>query len=118
MINAIKFLLGSFFAFCIGVHIYGLIKPFSQETVLSHIVHSASYTLCLFALLKFSNYRLLLFVLGAIYPFFYHARCAYQTFLTHHTLNGICLLVVAIIPLGALWLQFEKNLPQALNKDH
>jgi hypothetical protein len=102
----VKILFGSFFAFCIGIHVYGLIIPFYTETVLSHVIHILSYTLCLYTVLKNVNHRLLLFILGAVYPFLFHASCAWNTFSTHHTLNTVCLLVVFLLPLAGIWLWF------------
>jgi len=95
----LKFLFALFLAICVGVHLYGLGAHFTDESNASHIIHIASYALCLFALLKRVDFRLAIYFVGSLYPFFYHANCAWNTFYLQHTLNGICLLVVVLLPL-------------------
>jgi hypothetical protein len=95
----LKVLFALFLAICIGVHVYGLVTRFSGESNASHVTHLVSYSLCLFVLLANRNTRFKIYLIGALYPFFYHANCAWNTFQTHHTLNGICLLVVVLLPL-------------------
>lgn len=107
--SILNILFGLFLVICIGVHVYGLASPFSDEPVASHIVHLVSYCLCLFALLKAFKYSAVLYALAAIYPFCYHLHCAIMDFNLHGRLNPICILVVVLMPVIGWWiLQREK----------
>ncbi len=95
-----------FLAIGVGVHIYGLFSRFNDETVLSHIVHTISYALCLFAVLysQKGNRLKYLYILGAVYPFYYHARCFFlQLSGTADVTIVVCLLVAVAMPLGILF---------------
>lgn len=95
----LKVFFALFLVVCIGVHVYGLFVPFTTESTASHITHLLSYSLCLFALLTKFNIRLAVYFVGALYPFYYHANCAWNTFQAQHTLNIVCWLVVILLPL-------------------
>ncbi len=101
-----------FLVICVAVHVYGLASPISDESVSSHIVHSISYLLCLWAVLHPSwRYALFCYIPGMLYPVAYHALCAYRTFAEHGEANFICLLVVFLLPVGAWWLSRVDNRP-------
>jgi hypothetical protein len=104
----IRALFSIFLAICIGVHIYGLLTHFNNESNASHVVHLISYSLCFYAFLKPINYRLALYSFGSIYPFLYHAHCAWLSYAQYSKWNGVCILVVVMLPLGALWVWQEK----------
>jgi hypothetical protein len=110
MKTVVKILFATFLVFCIAVHVYGLIRPFSRETPLSHSLHILSYALCLFAFLWNSKYSLPLYCLGALYPVLYHARCAWNSYSDSQTINYICILVVILLPLMA-WFVAKQNRP-------
>ncbi|HWB63809.1 MAG TPA: hypothetical protein VG603_09885 [Chitinophagales bacterium] len=93
-----------FLLICVGVHVYGLFSHFNSEPQYSHIIHIVSYGLCLYAYITTARFRLLAYVFGSIYPFLYHAHCAWVSFTDYGHLNGICILVVVMIPIGKLWL--------------
>ncbi|MDB5283255.1 MAG: hypothetical protein JWO06_2330 [Bacteroidota bacterium] len=99
-----KILFTIFLVICISVHVYGLIAPFSTEPVWSHIVHTISYCACLFTLLVSVKYRLGIYIVGACYPFIYHANCAWHSYADLGKLNPICLLVVVMMPLAAVFI--------------
>jgi len=96
-----------FFFICIGVHVYGLLIPFSSETILSHLVHILSYGLCLWAVvggqltLSHPNAKVFIYGLGSIYPLFIHVPCTFSAF-ANGGVNWVCLLVIIFIPAGFL----------------
>jgi len=99
-----------FFLICIGVHLVGLFTRYSDEPVISHIVHTISYSVCLLTLLKPLRLRTLLYSSAAVYPFLYHANCAWVNYSVYGKLNPICILVVVMMPLCALWIWKQNNL--------
>lgn len=92
-----------FLIICLGVHVVGLARPFSSEPVWSHIVHLVSYCLCLYCVVSPPQIGWLLYTIGAIYPFVYHARCAWSQYTLYGHLAAICILVVVLMPAGG-WL--------------
>ncbi|HLP50896.1 MAG TPA: hypothetical protein VK154_08425 [Chitinophagales bacterium] len=93
-----------FFIPAIGVHVYGLFVPITQESTASHIIHILSYSVCLITFLRPISYRLLLYSLAAIYPFMFHANCFFIPLLQQNKFNAVCLLVIVMLPLGGLWI--------------
>ncbi len=110
MMMIVKILLGTFLAICVGVHIYGLFYHSFNEPDWSHIVHIISYSLCLFTFLRPIKFRIWLYLLGAVYPFFYHARCFFVPLIELHKFNHICLEVIIVLPLAA-WFILKQNRP-------
>lgn len=109
MNTTVKVLLAAFLAICVGVHVYGLLAPFSSESTLSHLIHLVGYSTCLLSvLLKKNPFTLPLYLCGALYPFFYHALCAWHSYSVAQELNYICWLVVVLLPLGGWWLRGTK----------
>ena len=106
----LKILLASFLAICVAVHIIGLFYPVSNEPVWSHIAHVVGYGLCLLAFLKRLKYGIFLYLLGMWYPFFFHARCAWDSY-NSGQLSAICILVVIMLPaIGyRVWLHGKEN---------
>lgn len=96
-------LIALFFLICLGVHVYGLIAPFSEETPLSHVVHLVSYGMCLFAILQNFRTQVLVYIFGSIYPLYIHVPCAWSALEKGH-LNWVCLAVTFFIPLGLVGL--------------
>ena len=88
---------------------YGLATHFNKESNLSHVVHLLSYGICFFTFLKAVKFRLPLYLLAAIYPFAYHANCAWMTYSQLGKLNGVCLYVVVMLPLGAFWILSQRE---------
>ena len=105
-----RILLGTFLAIGVGVHIYGLFYHLYNESDLSHVIHIISYSLCLFAFLRPVKFRLLLYCIGAVYPFFYHANCFFTPLIELHKFNSICLQVIIVLPLAAWFIQ-KQNRP-------
>jgi len=70
-----KFLFSLFLTICVVVHIAGLIKPYTAEPIWSHLLHILSYMLCLGVLLFNCKNAKISFLIGAIYPFYYHLNC-------------------------------------------
>ena len=103
-----KILFAIFLVICIGVHVYGLFKPITHETTASHLIHIASYSLCLLTFLAPVQGRIIIYSLAAIYPFAFHAHCAWVSLADNGQLNGICILVVVMMPLGAFWIWKQK----------
>lgn len=97
-----RILFSLFLVVCIAVHIYGLLTHFNEESNLSHVIHTISYALCLFAYLFPVRFRLWLYVAGAAYPVAYHAYCFFGQLYELHKMNAICLLVILLIPLAAM----------------
>ena len=99
-----------FLLICIGVHVTGLVTHYSDEPVYSHIIHLISYCVCLYALLRAIPMRTLIYVLAAVYPFLYHANCAWMSYSLHGRLNPICILVVILMPLIGVWIRKQSSL--------
>ncbi|MCX6197999.1 MAG: hypothetical protein NTY88_02090 [Bacteroidetes bacterium] len=109
-INALpKIFLVLFFITAVSVHVIGLVKPFSPETPLSHIVHVVSYSLCLLTILKRLNFGIILYVIGSIYPYFIHAQCTYIQYTELNKLNAICIYTVIMLTAGFIFLLKEKR---------
>lgn len=106
----IRVLFVIFFIICIAVHVYGLFTHFNHETNTSHIIHLLSYCLCLFTFFRNFRYGLLLYIVASCYPFAYHAHCAWTSYSVYSKLNGICLLVVLMMPLGGVYLGMVKSI--------
>lgn len=100
----ITILFALFFLPAIGVHVYGLFVPITQESTVSHIIHIISYSICFIALLRALPYRLLLYSLAAVYPFLFHANCFFTPLLQQQRFNWVCLLVIVMLPLGGIWI--------------
>ena len=107
----LRILIGLFLAIAVAVHIAGLFMHVSDENILSHIIHIISYSLCLFMFLRSVKYRLVLYAIGAIYPFCYHANCFFTHLLQQQKFNSICFEVIVVLPLAALiiWQQETEN---------
>lgn len=112
MKTVIKVLLAVFLAICVGVHVAGLFVPVSDETPLSHVVHLLSYSLCLFVFLKRIKFHLILYCIGFIYPFIYHALCLQKTYELTGKVNPICMLVVILLPAIGVWMWMETRIPK------
>ena len=109
-----KIYLALFLVIGISFHIYALYTHFTRETEQMHLTHILSYSLCLLAVLVKLRYRFIVFIFAAIYPFLYHANCAWVSFIDLGKINWICLDVVIMMPLGALWiLRVSGNKPAA-----
>jgi hypothetical protein len=104
-----KVLLTVFLVICVGVHVYGLLTHFNNETDLSHIIHLLSYSVCLFTFLKRVKFRLWLYLAGLVYPFAYHALCLGKAYSELHTVNYVCLLVVVLLPAMAYWIWLDES---------
>lgn len=106
----LKILLATFLAICVAVHIIGFFYPVSTEPMWSHVVHVLSYGLCLFTLLKHVKHGIFIYLLGMLYPFFFHARCAWLSY-NSGNLSAICILVVLMLPaIGyQVWLRGKEN---------
>jgi hypothetical protein len=102
-----KYYLALFLVICLGVHVYGLYTHYSNETTQSHITHLVSYSLCLLAVLVKLRYRFLVYSFASVYPFLYHANCAWAGYINAGRLNPICIYVVIMMPLGMLWVLTE-----------
>jgi hypothetical protein len=105
----LKALLALFLVICVSVHVYGIFVSATTEPLWSHIVHIISYVICLAAFLFRIKFRMHLYLLGMLYPFFYHARCAWIHFAAHHTLHPICMLVIVMLPLAGLMVRYESK---------
>jgi hypothetical protein len=103
-----KYLFAVFLVICVGVHVYGLFAPITHEGTASHLVHIASYSLCLLTFLVPVPGRPFVYLLAAVYPFAFHAHCAWVSLHDNGSLNGICILVVCALPMGAAWLFRQK----------
>jgi hypothetical protein len=114
MKTAIKILISLFLAICIGVHIYGLFYHPFPESDLSHVIHLASYSLCLYSLLSDIKFRFLLYSLGALYPFIYHANCFINQLVELHKFHPICFQVISILPIGAYWIFLQRKKPEVI----
>jgi hypothetical protein len=103
-----QILFAIFLLICIGVHIYGLYGHMTHESTASHFIHIVSYCLCLLAFLVALPGRPFVYSMAAVYPFMFHAHCAWLSLINEGRLNGICILVVAMLPLGAIWVFKQK----------
>lgn len=92
-----KFLFSLFLTVCVVVHIVGLIQPYTAEPSWSHVIHIVSYTSCLLALLVDFKHRTWVYVIGLLYPFYYHSVCLSQ--FADAMSIVICGLVVVLLPL-------------------
>jgi|GEM_PF-2518442 hypothetical protein len=106
----INILFTLFLLICIGVHVAGLATHYSDEPVYSHVIHLTSYCICLYALLRPIPYRTLIYVLAAVYPFLYHANCAYRHYTLQGKLSPVCILVVVLMPLIGVWIWKQGSL--------
>jgi hypothetical protein len=99
----IRVLIALFLSIAVVVHLVGPFLPDKlPEPLWSHTVHAVSYGLCFFTFLRTVRYRLLLFGLGAVYPFVYHANCFFTLMVNEGKFNHICFEVIVILPLAAL----------------
>lgn len=105
----LKILFSFFFTVSVLVHIIGLIKPFSDEPVFSHIIHIVSYSICLFMTIRAGKHPLVLFLAAALYPFLFHSYCAIMPWIEEQRFSPICWMVVFTIPIAALWQWAERN---------
>ena len=105
----IRGLIALFLTIAVTVHVVGLFMHVSDECILSHIIHIISYSICLFTFLRPVKFRLLLFGVGAVYPFYYHANCFFTHFFQQHYFNSICFEVIVVLPLAALLLFTQKE---------
>ena len=104
----ITYLIALFLIVCIGVHVAGFFVHVSNEGMLSHVIHLISYSLLLLAFLRPVKFRLLLYCIGFIYPFCYHANCFFVSMLQQHHFNSICFDVIFVLPIaGIMILQQE-----------
>ena len=103
----IRILIALFLVICILVHVVGLVRPFSEETVLSHILHIISYGMCLAAFWLYFPFRIPVYLIGAVYPLYIHGDCLAHYLSAEHRVNIICLLVVVVLPLAAIWMFYE-----------
>jgi hypothetical protein len=112
MKTVIKILLATFLVICVGVHVAGFFVHVSDETPLSHTIHLLSYALCLFVFLKRVKYHLVLYGIGFVYPFVYHALCLEKTYVELHKVNPVCMLVVILLPAIGIWMWLEAKAPK------
>ncbi len=104
-----KIYLALFMVSGIIFHVYALYTHFTRETEQMHLIHLLSYSLCLLAVLVNLRYRFMVYTLAAVYPFIYHANCAWVSFIDLGKLNPICIYVVIMMPLGMLWVLSESG---------
>lgn len=100
MVVIFRWVMIVFLTICLGVHVVGLIRPFSSEPVWSHIAHLLSYALCMYCVVRPPRAAWLFYTIGAIYPFVYHARCAWSQYMAYGQPAAICILVVVLMPAG------------------
>ncbi len=110
----VKILFSIFFSICVLVHVAGLFGQYVNEPLWSHIVHIISYCMCFYSLLFAIRYRFWIYMAGAIYPWYYHANCAWMSYTNLHQYNRICLLVVVMMPLGAAWVLSQVKSQEAV----
>ena len=108
----LRVLIALFLTIAVTVHVVGLFMKVSDESILSHIVHIIGYSLCLFTFLRQIKFRLLLFGVGAVYPFYYHANCFFTHLIQQHHFNYICFEVIIVLPLAALLIFTQKENPE------
>jgi hypothetical protein len=99
---------------CVAGHLFTITSRVSDEPVYSHIIHMVSYCVCLFVLLRPIKYRTLIYCLAAIYPFCYHAHCAWVSYTVHDKFNAICILVIIEMPLIALWIWKQASVKESI----
>jgi hypothetical protein len=104
MQKVIRYLLSTFFLICAAIHIYGLFAHITDESTLSHIIHTLSYLLCFVAVFSPTRKSKIAYLIGTIYPFAYHLHCALQSALYTNNFNFICWLVAMVLLLGGWWL--------------
>ena len=102
IIVVLKFAMILFLLICLGVHVRGVLSPFSDEPMWSHIVHLVSYTCCLICVIRPFPMAIVAYTIGAIYPFIYHARCVWTQHELYHRWSPICILVVVLMPAGMI----------------
>lgn len=104
MHTIIKYLFATFLLIAVLVHVYGLIYNDTSESTASHLVHLVSYSAALLAVLKPFKLHVALYMVAAVYPFYYHWVCAVASYKQTGELNAICILVVILMPLIGWWL--------------
>lgn len=105
----VRTLISMFLTIAVAVHLAGPFFPDKlPEPLWSHLLHTVCYSVCLFTFLRPLKFRLWLFVLAAIYPFAFHAKCFWVSFAQREQLNIICLLVIIVLPLAG-WLIQKQN---------
>jgi hypothetical protein len=103
-----------FLIICIAWHVVALAMHLENDPVYVHLVFLVCYGICLLALLRPIKYRTIIYCLAAIYPFYYHAHCAWVSYTVHDKFNTICILVVVEMPLIALWIWKQKDLDKLI----
>ena len=102
LILVLKIVMILFLLICIGVHLKGILSPFSDEPTWSHIVHLVSYSICLISIARPFPMAMMTYTFGAIYPFIYHARCVWTQHELYQRWSPICILVVVLMPVGMI----------------
>ncbi len=105
----LKILFAFFLSICVLVHVAGLFTHVSDESVLSHLIHITTYGACLFIALRPTGQPAIIFPVAALYPFFFHARCAVIPLIEEQRYNAICWLVVFMLPLISWWVWVERS---------
>jgi uncharacterized membrane protein HdeD (DUF308 family) len=103
MHTVLKYLFAVFFLIAALVHVYGLIYHNTNESNSSHIIHLLSYSVAMLTVVNPKKYYFAVYAIAAIYPFYYHLACAWQTYNEMGKLNPICILVVILMPLIGAW---------------
>ena len=103
----LKILLTVFFFIAIVVHVIGLVRPFTEEAVWSHLVHIFSYAWCCLSMWRGGKWLLFTGVLAAVYPWCYHVNCFYQS-ICMGGFNFICFLVIVVMPLSVAITYFAR----------
>lgn len=109
--TVVKVLISLFLLIAACVHIAGLFMHVSEEGILSHIVHLLSYSACLFTFLRPVKFRLIIYLLAAVYPVFYHARCFFTQLFELYKFNSICFEVIVLLPLAAVIIRQNEKRP-------
>lgn len=94
-----------FFLIADLVHVIGLVKPFSEESVTSHVLHLLGYTTCGWAVYQRNIFSPWLYLAGFIYPFIVHFQCMLQ-------LNknfAICFITVLFLLSGVIFVYKSKQ---------
>jgi hypothetical protein len=102
--QVLKFLAATFFAIAIAVHIYGLLFPYSSESIVSHLAHILSYSVCLFTVSKRVKRAHFIYFIAAMYPIYYHAGCARSA---DGSFNAICVFVVLFMTAITFWMFYN-----------
>lgn len=105
----LKTLFALFLSICVLVHVAGLFTHVSEESVFSHITHIITYGTCLLIAIRPTKQPAIIFPVAALYPFFFHARCAVIPLIEEQRYNAICWLVVFMLPLISWWVWVERN---------